>query len=254
MVLFHLFLIFKKYSMANIIKIDNAILKRSKRVDKKRKEKTKEIKVYFLIVCEGEKTEPNYFKAFKTNVKSYVYTIETLGEGSNTKDLVKRTIKARNNSNQKYDSVWAVFDRDGFSPDNFNGAIQLAENNNIKVGWSNEAFELWYLLHFQFRNTAMCRMDYKKVLETEINSKIISKSKSKTPRKFIYKKNSIEMHKILEKYGNQSQAIKWAEKLLNNHTCKNYSIHNPCTRVHILVKELNGDSEELLNQIQARNA
>ena len=39
--------------MANIIKIDNAILKRNKRVEKKRKEKTREIRVYFLIVCEG---------------------------------------------------------------------------------------------------------------------------------------------------------------------------------------------------------
>ena len=37
--------------MANIIKIDNAILKRNKRVEKKRKEKTREIRVYFLIVC-----------------------------------------------------------------------------------------------------------------------------------------------------------------------------------------------------------
>ena len=37
--------------MANIIKIDNAILKRNKRVEKKRKEKTREIRVYFLIIC-----------------------------------------------------------------------------------------------------------------------------------------------------------------------------------------------------------
>jgi len=106
--------------MANIIKIDNAVLKRQKRTEKKRKQNTKEVRVYFLIVCEGEKTEPNYFKSFKSNVKSFVYTIDTLGEGSNTKDLVKRTIKARENSSQKYDRVWTVFDRDSFSPDNFN--------------------------------------------------------------------------------------------------------------------------------------
>ena len=155
--------------MANIIKIDNAVLKRHKRVEKKRKEKTKEIRVYFLIVCEGEKTEPNYFKSFKTNVKSFIYTIDTLGEGSNTRDLVRRTIRARNNSSQEYDSVWAVFDRDSFNPNNFNGAIQLAESNNIKVGWSNEAFELWYLLHFQYRNTSMSRTEYKKAIENAIN-------------------------------------------------------------------------------------
>ena len=239
--------------MANIIKIDNAVLKRHKRVEKKRKEKTKEIRVYFLIVCEGEKTEPNYFKSFKTNVKSFVYTIDTFGEASNTKDLVKRTIKYRDKSSQKYDSVWVVFDKDSFSPNNFNGAIQLAESNNIKVGWSNEAFELWYLLHFQYRNTSMSRTEYKKAIENAINAKIVAESKSKNPKKFEYKKNSLEMYNILAKYGNQSQAIKWAKQLMTNHTCENYAIHNPCTRIHILVKELNGQSEELLDQIRVRN-
>jgi hypothetical protein len=239
--------------MANIIKIDNSILKRHNRVNKKRNQGTKEIRVHFLIVCEGEKTEPNYFKSFKTNVKSFVYTIDTLGEGSNTRDLVKRTIRARDKSSLTYDSVWVVFDKDSFTPNNFNGAIQFAESNSIKVGWSNEAFELWYLLHFQYRNTSMSRIDYKKAIEDEINAKIIAKSKSKSPRKFEYKKNSEEMYSVLEKYGNQSQAIKWAEQLIKNHTCKNYAVHNPCTMIHTLVKELNGESEELLNQIKSRN-
>lgn len=239
--------------MANIIKIDNAILKRHNRVEKKRKEKNREVRVYFLIVCEGEKTEPNYFKSFKTNVKSFVYTIDTLGEGSNTKDLVKRTIKARDNSSQIYDSVWTVFDRDSFSPNNFNGAIELAKNNTIKVGWSNEAFELWYLLHFQYRNTSMSRTEYKKAIEEEINDKIVEQSKSKNPKKFVYKKNSEEMYSILEKYGNQKFAVTNSEKLIKNHNCNNYSIHNPCTRIHLLVQELNGDSEELNRQIKERN-
>lgn len=238
--------------MANIIKIDNAILKRTVRVEKKRKEKTREVRVYFLIVCEGEKTEPNYFKSFKTNVKSFVYTIDTLDEGSNTKDLVKRTINARVKSSQQYDSVWVVFDKDSFSSNNFNGAIQLAENNNIKVGWSNEAFELWYLLHFQYRNTYMSREDYKSVIEKEVNDKITAQSKSKKTKPFVYKKNSAEMYSILEKYGNQKQAIIYAKKLILNHSCNNFAIHNPCTRVHLLVEELNGDSLELNEQIKQK--
>ena len=238
--------------MANIIKIDNAFLKRHSRIEKKRKENIKEIRVYFLIVCEGEKTEPNYFKSFKANVKTFVYNIETLGEGSNTKDLVKRTIKAKNNSSQKYDSVWSVFDRDSFSPNNFNGAIELAKSNDIKVGWSNEAFELLYLLHFQYRNTAMSREDYKEAIDNEINAKIIANSKSKNPKKFVYKKNSSDMFLILEKYGDQNQAILWAKKLESNQNCENYSIHNPCTRIHLLVEELNGNSKELSEQMKIR--
>jgi hypothetical protein len=239
--------------MANIIKIDNAILKRTARVEKKRKQKTREVRVYFLIVCEGEKTEPNYFKSFKTNVKSFVYTIDTLGEGSNTKDLVKRTINARVKSSQQYDSVWVVFDKDSFSSNNFNGAIQLAENNNIKVGWSNEAFELWYLLHFQYRNTYMSREDYKSVIEKEVNDKITAQSKSKKTKPFVYKKNNAEMYSILEKYGNQKQAISYAKKLTLNHSCNNFAIHNPCTKVHLLVEELNGDSLELNEQVKQKS-
>lgn len=238
--------------MANIIKIQNHLAKRERTKGKTRNIETKEVRVYFLIVCEGEKTEPNYFKSFKTNVKSFVYTIDAFGEASNTKDLVNRTIKYRDKSSQKYDSVWAVFDRDSFSPNNFNGAIALAENNNIKVGWSNEAFELWYLLHFQYRNTSMLRNDYKRVIQDEVNAKIIAQSKSKNPKKFVYRKNSTEMYAVLEKYGNQKQAITYAKKLILNHTCNNFAIHNPCTTVHLLVEELNGDSEELNNQIKQK--
>ena len=238
--------------MANIIKIQNHLDKRERTKEKKRSIETKEVRVYFLIVCEGEKTEPNYFKSFKTNVKSFVLTIDAFGEASNTKDLVKRTIKARDKSSQQYDSVWAVFDRDSFSPNNFNGAIELAENNDIKVGWSNEAFELWYLLHFQYRNTSMSRADYKSAIEDEINAKIAGQSKNKNPKKFVYKKNSAEMYAVLEKYGDQKLAITYAEKLILNHNCNNFATHNPCTRVHLLVQELNGDSVELNEQIKQK--
>lgn len=238
--------------MANIIKIQNHLAKRERTKEKKRTIETQEIRIYFLIVCEGEKTEPNYFKSFKTNIKSFVYTIDTFGEATNTKDLVRRTIAARDKSSQKYDSVWAVFDKDSFSSNNFNGAIALADNNDIKVGWTNEAFELWYLLHFQYRNTAMSRNDYKSAIEEEVNAKIIALSKGKKPKKFVYEKNSKDMFAVLEKYGNQQEAIKNAEKLIANQNCTNYAIHNPCTRIHLLVQELNGDSEELNEQIKEK--
>ena len=237
--------------MANIIKIQNHLAKRERTKEKKRTIETKEVRVYFLIVCEGEKTEPNYFKSFKTNVKSFVYTIDAFGEATNTKDLVRKTIAKRDKSSLKYDSVWAVFDKDSFSANNFNSAISLAESNNIKVGWTNEAFELWYLLHFQYRNTAMSRDEYKSAIEKEVNAKIAILSKSKMPKLFVYEKNSKDMFAILENYGNQQQAIKNAEKLIANHNCSNYAIHNPCTRIHLLVKELNGDSVELNEQIKA---
>lgn len=47
--------------MARKIKIDNAVLKRRVRKEQKRKIEFKSKRKFYLIVCEGEKTEPNYF-------------------------------------------------------------------------------------------------------------------------------------------------------------------------------------------------
>ncbi len=60
--------------MARVLKIDNAILKKFS-FEKKRKKIKKEIVSYFLIVCEGEKTEPNYFKSFPKKIGKVVYDI-----------------------------------------------------------------------------------------------------------------------------------------------------------------------------------
>ena len=46
------------------------------------------------------------------------------------------------------------------------------------------------------------------------------------------------MYAILKEYGNQVQAIAWAKKLEAIHTDENFADHNPCTKIHILVKEL----------------
>ena len=61
----------------------------------------------FLIICEGEKTEPNYFDAFK--VKSAKILIQ--GTGCNTISLVTEAQKIVNSyetDNIEFDQVWCV--------------------------------------------------------------------------------------------------------------------------------------------------
>ncbi|MCF8373996.1 MAG: RloB family protein [Bacteroidales bacterium] len=235
--------------MARTIKIDNVLQKRFSKIDKKKtKEGTRELKVYFLIVCEGEKTEPNYFKSFPLNVGCFVYDLTFDGGGINTKKVVERAIELRDSSSQKYDRVWAVFDKDSFPMNRFNGAISKADANNIRCAWSNEAFELWYLLHFYNRNTPMSRKEYKLAIEKAINEKLKGKKGGKT-NPFKYSKNSTEMYSILQKHGNQAQAIIWAIDIESQHIGENYSLYNPCTKVYSLVKELNGDSQILNTEI-----
>lgn len=230
--------------MAKAMKIDNSL---QKRFSPKRKEKERTIVTYFLIVCEGEQTEPNYFKSFPRQVGKVVYDIKFDGGGISTLKVVEKAIELRDRSKQKYDRVWAVFDRDSFPSKSFNSAILKAKRNNIECAWSNQAFELWYLLHFHNRVTPMHRDEYKKAIESAINDKIHNNKK-----RFKYEKNSRKMFSILNTYGNQEQAIKWAERLNENLEGEKFADFNPATQVYKLVEELIGKSTQLNEEIMEK--
>ncbi len=110
----------------------------------------------YLIVCEGEKTEPNYFKWYK----------------------------------KELDKLKSEFDRDSFLAQQFNDAIFL-EKKGIKVAYSNEVFELWYLLHYHYYDSAISREEYQKMLTDLL----------KKP----YKKNSETMYDDLQKSGGKQE-------------------------------------------------
>ena len=62
------------------------------------KEKQREIKISFLIVCEGAKTEPNYFQKFKKKLGNVIFEIDCEGKGYNTLKVVEEAIKLRDNN------------------------------------------------------------------------------------------------------------------------------------------------------------
>lgn len=217
--------------MARKEKIDNSLLKRLERKEIKRKIEVRSKRVYFLIVCEGEKTEPNYFRAVIDDFPiGSIVLVDIEGTGKNTLSIIDECISLRDKSLREYDRIWAVFDRDSFPAVNFDNAINKAEANQIKCAWSNEAFELWFLLHFQFVNTAMNRDSYKSFLEREVRKKGL--------RDYVYLKNSISIYNVLKTTGNRNQAIEWAQILEDVYTNRSYSRHNPCTKVHHLINEL----------------
>jgi hypothetical protein len=182
-----------------------------------RKLNTREVKQRFLIVCEGTQTEPNYFRSFR--VPKVVIDIEGLGR--NPTQIVEYAIDRR--SEDDFDQVWCVFDRDSFPISDITKAVALAKKNNIQIAYSNEAFELWYILHFQFLNTAIPRSDYSKKL-----SNLIGKP---------YAKNSRDMYDDL--LIRQPTAITNADRLLQEYPTPNPVTDNPSTTIHQLVRQLN---------------
>ena len=238
--------------MARKIKIDNAIIKRRSRKEKKRIVGLKSKRIFYLIVCEGEKTEPNYFSSLKESLPKGVLELTQIdidGTGKNTLSIIVEAKKLRKRYEEKYlrkiDKVWAVFDKDSFPSKNFNNAINKGEHSrpNINCAWTNEAFELWYLLHFSYYNTGLSRHQYQKLIEKEIY-------KASGKKGYKYTKNSEEMYSLLNSYGNQDFAISNAEKLEKLYNDRRFSNHNPCTKVHILIKELKELTEEYIAQQQ----
>ena len=202
-----------------------------------------------LIVAEGEKTEPKYFEHFAIKHNDYfVYEVKCDGIGENTLSVVGKAIELRDSQPEKYDSVWAVFDRDDFPENNFNSAIAKANANGINVAWSNEAFELWYLYHFQNRITAMSRDEYKKAISKAVNNSGLWRGK--VPYK--YNKGSEDNYMIMTKYGNMEQAIKNAEQQHQVFLDTRYATHNPCTTVYKLVLQLLNRDEELINAVMEK--
>lgn len=191
----------------------------------------------FLIVCEGEKTEYYYFTCLREDLKSNNIKIKVKGEGQNTLSLVKKAINIKNNEKSaSYDQVWCVFDKDNYTKKQFNQAEGLAQKENIKIAYSNEAFEIWYILHFQYLDTATPRDRYGSILTNQMRKLGLVGEKEK------YEKNRENIYEKLKPY--QPTAIINAEKLIKRRDeLKQHPFDpHPSTTVHELVRELNKNS------------
>lgn len=190
-----------------------------------RRQGVREIKQSFLIVCEGEKTEPDYFKAFRMTAA----TIKAVGQSMNTVTLVNKAVSIRDADRKKkriYDQCWVVFDKDDFPSRDFNQAILLAERNGFRVAYSNQAFEFWFLLHFNLYTGAIHRSKYKDML-----TKLTGMPYIKTDG------YGAVMYNLL--LTRQKQAIHNAETVLADISHGNPAEEESSTTVHKLVKELN---------------
>ncbi len=186
---------------------------------------------YFLIVSEGEKTEPNYFKDLARQLPEKLVKVETEGVGMDPKNVVEAAIQFREKRKKEqplpeFDEVWAVFDKDDFPDKNFNAAIEKGKQQQIETAYSNEAFELWYVLHFQYLDTAVNRQQYIQILKKHLGT---------------YEKNDPLMYTKLQQNekSNETLAIKWADDLYHKLNDGNPAKDKPITKVHQLVRRLN---------------
>ena len=209
-----------------------------RQITDKRELRSFEIKNLFRIYCEGENTEPEYFKSFPVSTETKV---EAIGLGRSKTSLVRKTIELLTKEsllkNQKnYDpdrQLWVVFDYDvrrevNEAPD-YNQAISLAKQKGIRVAYSNDSFELWFVLHYQFQGTALTRNEYYQILSEKLNCNYEEDGKSKEFAQSLYSMFLLQ----------QPIALQNAARLFEGKKQLTFSDQNPCTTVFQLVEELN---------------
>ena len=159
----------------------------------------------FLIVTEGEKTEPNYFGGLKIF----------------------------------YQNVWVVFDKDDFK--DFDEAIELrnelenelGKETNVGVAWSNQSFEYWLYLHFNYSDVSLHRKEWNKKLNDIFKQYNLGDG--------TYHKNYDNIYDLVNINDGVNKAIKNAKKRMSkfDELKDKPSQFDPGTTVYRLVEELN---------------
>ncbi|MEO8406066.1 MAG: RloB family protein [Chitinophagaceae bacterium] len=192
---------------------------------------SREKKKTFLIVCEGY-TEQYYFKSFPVVTAE----VKTVPLGCSSMTLVECALEIPRM--EDYDEVWCVFDRD-IKPDeanqkqDFDNAIHKALASKIHCAYSNDAFELWFLLHFMFIEQEKRREFYFEQLSNRWNINYAKTGKSAAFARTIYQRL------IEDPLASQQTAIDFARKLHKDQIAKPFHKQNPVTTVYQLVEILN---------------
>lgn len=128
---------------------DDLFKKRKARAQKPHKRNIKNLspKQVILIVCEGEKTEKNYFETLKRQLNLTNANIIIDPDSNPSPSSVVKYAKQKLEQNRnEYDEIYCVFDRDRHQ--DFDEALNMAKNTMIKPIVSDPCFEFWILLHF----------------------------------------------------------------------------------------------------------
>lgn len=111
---------------------------------------TKDGKPRVLILCEGTRTEPGYFKALKADFDLTSVRVVSAG----TIDEVMKRVDRELKEDRTQDEIWCVLDHDERVQEirRFNQWLRQPRRTKtrIKTVISVPCFEYWLLLHFTF--------------------------------------------------------------------------------------------------------
>ena len=189
----------------------------------------------FLIVVENNKPEFYYFEGLRRRINSTFHgefvVLGVCDVVGNTISLFERAKKIVDTDLDGFTQVWIVCNKGDLSPHDFNEVLALcteSSNERVKfrVAWTSDSFELWYVLHFAYVDSALGRSAYSQIITRHLNAEGHG----------AYERGRADMFDVFE--GNTLTAIVNAEKLEESNAGHVLSDSKPGTTVHLLVKEL----------------
>lgn len=185
-----------------------------------------------LIVCEGEKTEPNYFEGVREYYALNTVNVEVRGDcGSDPISIVsfaKQRYREEKDAGDPFDQIYCVFDKDGHAT--YARAIDALSSSTPKDTYftinSVPSFEYWLLLHFVYSTRP-----YTALPGNSSGNQVLTELKNYIPD---YEKGR---HTIFSDLTEQlEQAKNYAKRALQE--SERNQTDNPSTRVHELVEVL----------------
>ena len=193
----------------------------------KRNRNTRNEPKKILCVVEGF-TEKYFIEYLKQRTRGCGFLVHVFNaEGRGPQYIfteAKNSFPQRNG--RQFDYCWIVFDCDGKHKE-FDDAIKEALKKNFEVFYSNDCFDLWYLLHFRDNGGMQSKDWYKKELERILSINNYDDIKADTS---LYDKF------IIGNGGNFKDAYDRAMKLKTEN--KNPSKQNPTTLICDLCDKL----------------
>jgi len=209
-------------------------------VPSQRRTATREPAKLFLIVTEGEKTEPNYLRALRDRLGMERKTVEIHHPDATDpwnlyvrakERAEERAHASRRGGDPEYDQVWVVFDWEKPHDPRIPGArkaIKAGEAVGFHFADSKPCFEFWLLLHFDYTTSPFAACD----------------EAAKRLKKWWsgYSKGAVTSEAILDLV---PIAVRNAKSCRKHHEdCDGDGRGNPSSYVDLLIRALNTEAPE----------
>lgn len=187
----------------------------------------------YLIVCEGKKTEPEYFNDLRNYERLACITVKVCGEcGSAPISVVEHALQLYEDlirDGETVEEIFCVFDKDNH--ESFFRACALIEKSKkekipISAVFSIPCFEYWLLLHFQYN-----RAPFQGKGNASVGGIVCKKVQAHIKG---YTKGAKGLYASLK--SKQADAISHSQRAIEDMNATGQD--NPSTHVHTLVEQL----------------